>query len=116
MADRRDLGDAALAASGGREASRNTARLGGASASRTKVIGPISLSGAKGTSCTIIDSQAATDQTTITAVTDSTPVRRHVSTSSTVISGTATVTYCGPAEGTMSGKAADKTAPATRTG
>jgi len=98
------------------ETSRSSIKLGGASASRTQLIGPMSFSGAHGTSCTIIDSQAAIDQTTITVVMISAPLRRHVSASSTVISGTAIVTYCGPAEGIMSGSAAERIAPATRTG
>src|SRR6476661_311787 len=91
------------------ETSRSSMRLGGASASRTHVIGPISLSHTQGTSCTIIDSQAAIDQTIITPVTTPAPWRRHVSASSTVINGTATVTYCGPAEGIISGSAAERT-------
>src|SRR5262249_12126356 len=95
---------------------RSSMRLGGASASKAQVIGPMSFRGAQGTSCTIIDNQTAIDQTTITSVTISAPLRRHVSASSTVISGTATVTYWGPAEGIMSGSAPERTAPATRTG
>src|SRR5262249_12269406 len=91
-------------------------RPGGASASRAQVIGPMSFRGAQGISCTIIDNHTAIDQTTITSVTSSVPLRRQVSASSTVTSGTATVTYCGPAEGTMKGSAAERTAPATRTG
>src|SRR6516164_7909240 len=102
--------------SAGRETCQRSVRLGGASTSRTHDIGPTSFSQAQGTSCTIIDSQAAIDQTTITPVTISALLRRHVSASSTVISGTASVTYCGPAEGIISGSAAERTAPATRMG
>src|ERR1700744_5991722 len=98
------------------ETSRSTPRLGGASASSTQLIGPMSFSHVQGTSCAIIDSHAATDQTIMTGVTISAPLRRHVSASNTVISGTATVTYCGPADGIINGSAADKTAPATSRG
>src|ERR1700722_1544493 len=113
----RDSGPTATcAARDRRETSRSTAKLGGASASNTQLIGPTSFSHVQGTSCAIIDSHAATDQTIMIGVTISAPLRRHVSTSNTVISGTATVTYCGPADGIINGSAADKMAPATRTG